>query len=83
MEVTIANYRDNFVCVVEPRKARANFKKNVKFSTSSNREALIIARAKPVQTKGGPNSKEKRSAPFKDMIRKFPTLKELQEKKIP
>jgi len=44
---------------------------------------MTISEAEPVRIMGRPNSEEKRSAPFKDMIRRHPTLKELQEKKYP
>jgi len=44
---------------------------------------MTITKAKPVRIIGKPNSEGKRSMPFKDMMRKRPTLKELQEKKYP
>jgi len=44
---------------------------------------MTIAHAGPVQISRGPNLIEKRSAHFKDTLRRRPTLKELQEKKYP
>jgi len=42
---------------------------------------MIVFRAELVRITEKPNSEEKRRAPFKDTIRRTPTLKELQEKK--
>jgi len=44
---------------------------------------MTISKVRPVQILGGPNPIEKRSAHFKDTLRRHPTLKELQEKKYP
>jgi len=41
---------------------------------------MAISKAEPVHIIGKLNSEEKKSAPFKDTIRRRPTLKELQEK---
>ena len=83
MEVTIANRRCSFFCIVESKKDRAEFRKNDKFSTSSTKEAMTIFKTRPVRILGGPNLEEKTSTPFKNTIRRCPTLKELQEKKCP
>jgi len=80
MEVTIANRRDSSFSVDESKNDKAEFKKNVKFSTSSTKEAITISKAELVRITGRQNSKEKRSEPFKNTIRRCP-LKELQEKK--
>ena len=81
MEVTIANRLGSTFSVVEPKKDRAKVKKNIKFFKSLTKEAMMSFKAEPVQITKKPNSKEKRSVPFKDTIRRRPTLKELQEKK--
>jgi len=62
---------------------RAKVKKNVKFTKNSTKETMPIIKAEPVCITGKPNSEEKRSMPFKDTMRRRPTLKELQEKKYP
>ena len=83
MEVTIANRRCSFFCIAESKKDRAEFRKNDKFSTSSTKEAMTVFKTRPVRILGGPNLEEKTSTPFKNTIRRCPTLKELQEKKCP
>jgi len=45
MEVTIAYHRNNSFSVAESKKDRAEFKKNVKFSKSSTKEAMTISKA--------------------------------------
>jgi len=42
---------------------------------------MTVSKPEPVCITGRPNSDEKRSVPFKDTIRRRPTLKELQDKK--
>jgi len=81
MAVTIANRHCSSFNVVESKNDKAEFKKNVKFSMSSTKEAMAISKAGPVWIAGGPNPKEKRSTPFKGTIEIRPTLKELQENK--
>jgi len=81
MEVTIANYRGTSFGVAESENDRAEFKKNAKFFTSSIKETMTISKVGPVQILGGPNPTEKRSVHFKDIIRRRPTLEELQEEK--
>ena len=44
---------------------------------------MTISKAEPVRITRRPNSEEKRSASFKDTIRRCHTLKELQEKNYP
>ena len=55
IKVTIANHRDSFFSVIESKKDRAEFRKNVKFSKSSTKEAMTISKAEPVWIKGKPN----------------------------
>jgi len=43
---------------------------------------MTVTKAEPIRIIGKPNSEEKRSMPFKDTMRRRPTLKEFQEKKI-
>jgi len=42
---------------------------------------MTISKVGSIWISGGPDLKEKRSTPFKDMIRRCPILKELQGKK--
>ena len=44
---------------------------------------MTVSKAKRVRSAGKPNSEKKRSVPFKDTVRRLPTLKEFQEKKYP
>jgi len=44
-------------------------------------ETMTVTKTEPVRITGKPNSEEKRSMPFKDTMRRRPTLKELQQKK--
>jgi len=83
IEVTVANRCGNSFNVVESKKDRVEFRKNAKLSTSSTQETMTISMAGPVRISEGPKPKEKISAPFKDTIRRRPTVKELQEKKYP
>jgi len=83
MEVAIANHYGSSFSVAESKKDWTEVKKNVKFSKSLTKEVMTVSKAEPVRITGKPNSKEKRSTPFKDTIRRCPTLKELQEKKYP
>jgi len=83
MEVTIANRHNSSFSIAQPKKDRAEFRKNIKFFKSSIEKAMTIAKAEPVWITRRPNSEGKRSMPFKDTIRKHPTLKELQEKRYP
>jgi len=77
MELTIANHCDSSHNVVELEKDMIEFKKIFQFSKSSTKDAMNMSKAKPVWSTERPNLKEKRSAPFKDTIRRHPTLKEL------
>ena len=81
LEVTIASCRDSSLSFVEPKRDRPEVKKNVKFSENSTKEMTTVTKAEPVHIIGKPNSEEKRGMPFKDTMRRRPTLKELQEKK--
>jgi len=81
MEVTITNHCNISFSVVELKKDWAEFKKNVKFSKSSSKQAMTISKVEPVRITGRLNPEEKRSMPFKYTIRKPLTLKALQEKK--
>jgi len=81
VEVTIANHRNNSFNVVESKNDRVEFMKNAKFSARSTKEAMTNSKAGPFLILGGLNPEEKKSVPFKDMIRRRPTLKELQEKR--
>jgi len=43
---------------------------------------MFISKAESVQTTGKPKMEDKKSVPFKKVIRRHPTLKKLQEKNI-
>ena len=77
MGVTIANRHGNSFGFIESKKDNSEFKRNVKFSKNSTKEAVSISKAEPVQITGRPKLEEKRSMPFKDAIKRHPTLKEL------
>jgi len=83
MQVTIVSCCSDSLSFAESKRDQAEVKKNVKYSKNSANETMTVTKAKPVCITGKPNSEEKRSMPFKDMIRRRPTLKELQEKKYP
>ena len=83
MEVTIANRRSNPLSFGESKREGTEVKRNVKFSKNSAKETMNVTKAKLVRITGKPNFEKKRSMPFKDTMRRLPTLKELQEKKYP
>jgi len=75
IELTIANRRRTSFSVVESKNDGAKLNKNIKFSTSSTKETMTTSKAELVWIMRGPNPEEKRSVPFKDMIRRCLTLK--------
>jgi len=77
MKIQYPTVAITFCVLLSPKKDRVTIRKNAKFSTSSTKEAMTISKARPVHNSGGSNPEEKRTAPFKDMIRRCPTLKEL------
>jgi len=83
MEVTIASHRGSSLSFTESKRDWAKVNKNVKSSKNSNKETMTVSKAKLFHITGKLNSEEKRSVPFKDAIRRSPTLRELQEKKYP
>ena len=83
MEVTIASRLSSSLSIVESKRDRAEVERNVTFSKNSTKVTMTISKAELVRITGKPNSEEKRSVPFKDTIRRHPTLKKLQEKKYP
>jgi len=83
MEVTIASRHICSLCFAESKRDQAEVKMNVKFSKNSTNEMMTATKAKPVRMIGKPNKEETRSIPFKDTMRRRPTLRELQEKKYP
>jgi len=44
---------------------------------------MTVTKVEPIHIIEEPNWEEKRSVPFKDTMRRLPTLKELKEKKYP
>jgi len=83
MEVTIANHRGTSFGFARLHKDKGGFKRNAKLFRNSTKEAMSIFKAKPVQITGKPRQEEKKSAPFKDAVRRNLMLKEIQEKKYP
>ena len=83
MEVTTANCRGSSFSVAESKTNQTEVKENVKFFKSPTKEVMTVSMAVQVWTMGKSNSKEKRSASIKDIRRRRPTFKELQEKKYP
>jgi len=81
MEVTIASSRDSSLSFAELKRDRAEVKKNVKFSKNLAKKMMTVTKVEPVRIAGKPNLEVKRRIPFKDMMRKRPTLKELQQKR--
>jgi len=63
MEVTIPNYHENSFSLVELKKDRVKFRKNVKFSTSLTKEMMTISRAEPVQIMADQIQKRKEARP--------------------
>ena len=74
---TIASRRGSSLGFAELKRDWPVVKKNVKFSKNSTNEMLTVTKAELVHIIGKPNSEEKRSMPFKDMMRSRSTLKEL------
>ena len=83
MGVIIANRHLSSFSIVVSKRDWAKVKKNVKFSKNATKEMMTVSKAELVHIRRKLNSEEKRSVPFKDTIRRCPTLKELQEKKYP
>ena len=81
MGVTIASRHDSSLSFAETKRDRAKVKKNVRFSKNSTKEMMTATKAEPICITGKPNLEERRGMPFKDTIKRHPTLKELQEKK--
>ena len=77
MEVTIARHHDSSLSFTETKRDRDEVKNNVRFSKNSTKETMTATKDEPIRIIGKPNSEEKRSMPFKDMMRMHPTLKEL------
>jgi len=83
MEVTIVSCCGSSLSFAESKRDQAEVKKNVKFSKKSANETTYVTKTEPVGIIGKPNLEEKRSMPFKDTMRRRPTLKELQDKRYP
>ena len=81
MEVTIASRCGNSFCSTESRKDKVEFKKNVNFSKSTTKEVMSTFTSQPIRITGKPKLGGKKSSSFNVVIKKRPTLKELQEKK--
>jgi len=77
IEVTIASRHDSSLSFIETKRDRAKVKKNVRFSKNSTKETMTATKAKLIYIIGKPNSEKKRGMPFKDTIKRHPTLKEL------
>jgi len=79
MEVTIAKHCGNSFIFTKLKKDKVEFKRNVKFSKDSTKEAMSIFAGEPIQITRKPKLDYKKSASFKDMTKRHPTLKEDQE----
>jgi len=69
MEVTTASRRSSSLSFVESKRDRAEVKKNNKFSKNSTNETMTVTKDEPAHITRKPNSEEKRSMPFKNMMR--------------
>ena len=83
MEVIIANHHRTSFSFAKSKKDKDEFKRIAKFSKNSTKEVMSISKVELVWITERPNLEEKRSALFKDTIRRCPTLTELQEKTYP
>ena len=72
MEVTIANSHDSSFNVVESKNNRAKLKNNVKFSTSSTKEAKAISKVRPVRIMGGTKPKREKKHVVQGYDKKTP-----------
>jgi len=78
MEVIIANHCYNSFSFAKLKKDNIKFKRNVKFSKNSTKETMSISKAEPVHIIGKPKVEDEGNVPFKDTIRRRPTLIEIQ-----
>jgi len=65
------------------KKGKVEFKKNVNFCKSTTKEAMSTFISKPIPITEKSTLGHKKKPSFKDVIKKGPTLKELQERKYP
>jgi len=82
MKITIASRRSSSLSFGETKRDRTEVKKNVKFSKNLAKEMMTITKAMPIRIIRKANLEEKRGMPFKDMMKRRLTLKELQDKNI-
>ena len=75
MEVTIVSRCGSSLSFAELKKEQVEVKKNVKFCKNSAKETMTITEAEPAHITRKKNLEEKRSMPFKDIMRRRPTLK--------
>ena len=81
MEITIASRRGKASSWYDARNDKGEFRKNPKSTKSSNKESMTVSTGELVRISGKPKYENKKGGFSKDIGRKRPTLKELQEKK--
>jgi len=75
MEVTIASRRDNSLSFAETKRDWAEVMKNVKFPKNSTKETVTATKAEPIRITRKSNATEKRGMPFKETMKRRPTMK--------
>jgi len=83
MEMTIANCRSKSSSSYEFKKDKGETKKSSKPSKASTKETMVTSTEELVRISGKPRMEEKKGSSLRDVGRKGPTLKELQDKKYP
>ena len=83
MEMTIANRRNKPSSSYEFKKDKGEIKKNSKPSKAPAKESMATSIEEPVRISRKSSPEEKKGAFSRDVGRKRPTLKELQETKYP
>ena len=81
MEVMIVSRHGNSFYSTESKKDKVEFMKNVKFSKNMTKEAMPTSTSQLIWITGKPKLEDRKSPSFKDVTKKRPTLKELQEKR--
>ena len=81
--MTIANCRSKSSSSYEFKKDKGETKKSSKPSKASTKETMVTSTEELVRISGKPRMEEKKGSSLRDVGRKGPTLKELQDKKYP
>ena len=83
MEMTIANRCSKSSSLSEFKKDKGEIKKSSKPSKAPANKSMATFVEEPVRISGKSRPEGKKGAPLRDVGRKRPTLKELQEKNYP